>query len=223
MGNVNQKWRGLIFDVGDILYDATPWRRWLTNELSTNGIDISYSELVQCWEILLVHVYKGQQEYWSRFRELLSQFGLSDLKIVEIERLAKEKGMELSVNRIPMEGVTETLAKLHDRGVRLGALSDTESDCVAVRKNLAKLGIEQYFHAVVTSKDTGFVKPESDAYLAAIVSLGLEKNECAFVGHDYDELLGAKNIQLNSIAFNYEPNAVADVYIAQFSELLNYC
>ena len=107
--------------------------------------------------------------------------------------------------------------------MRLAALSDTESDCNAVRKNLAKLGIEQYFHAVVTSKDTGFVKPELDAYDAAIAALGLPKHECVFVGHDYDELFGAKNCQLSSIAFNYEPNAFADIYISQFSELLNYC
>ena len=211
--------QALIFDIGDVLFDASVWRRWLAARLESLGVDVTYGRLVERWEGLLVDVYRGRADYWQRFRELLQGFGLADEKLPPIERDARQKAIEVQVNRTTFEGVPETLAALQAGGIRLVALSDTESGEPQIREILRKLGIDRYFDAVVTSKDIGVCKPHPRAYQAAVAATGLAQDRCAFVGHDVDELEGARDVDLFSVAFNYHPAAPADAYIDRFTEL----
>jgi len=50
--------------------------------------------------------------------------------------------------------------------------------------------------------------------------MGLTPDECAFVGHDVDELDGAAAAGIMTIAYNYEPGVAADIHIDRFAELL---
>ncbi len=215
--------KALIFDVGDILYDASVWRKWLALELHSRGLDVTYTRLVEAWESLLVDVYKGNAEYWSRFRTLMQQFALPESELDEMEKTARQKGREVQVDRVPMPQVPETLSNLFRRGIRLCALSDTESGEAGIRKTLNQLGIESYFHAVVSSADIGHAKPEPAAFDYAIEKTGLPKFDCAFVAHDIDELQGAQAHDLYAIAYNYHPDAPADIYISDFSQLEDIC
>lgn len=211
----------LIFDVGDILFDATAWRRWLAEELSRRGNEVTYPELVHSWEGLLVDVYKGQADYWDAFAKLTLHFGVAQEDITEIVERAKQKGQAVQKDRSPMPQVPETLKQLHAAGIILVALSDTESGEKGVRRILDQLGIQQYFSAVAASFDIGHAKPEPEAFDYAIQATGVPKSQCGFVAHDIDELEGAQKHDLFAIGYNYHPAAPADVYIENFSELLN--
>lgn len=217
------RFKALIFDVGDILYDASVWRKWLAAELNTTfDKPVTYPQLVEAWEHQLVDVYKGNAEYWERFRVLMTQFGLSEEQVVQIEASAREKGQAVQVDRVPMPGVPETLKALSNNGVHLVALSDTESGEEGLRKTLKQLEIESYFHAVVSSFAIGHAKPEPEAFDFAISASGIPKDACAFVAHDIDELEGAQQHDLFAIGYNYHPDAPADAYIEHFSELLRF-
>jgi FMN phosphatase YigB (HAD superfamily) len=48
----------------------------------------------------------------------------------------------------------------------------------------------------------------------------LPADRVAFVGHDAEELAGAAALGMPTIAFNYDPDAQADVFIASFQQLL---
>ena len=220
MNNQILKPKALIFDVGDILYDASQWRRWLTTELNQLGIKLSYDQLVHDWERLLVAVYKGQAEYWDAFEDLLSSYHLNNLQKEPLKSAAQEKGKAVQVDRKPMPGVPETLRQLQSDGIKLVALSDSESGEAGIRKTLKQLDIEQYFDAVVSSFAIGHVKPEPEAFDFAIQQTGHDKSECGFVAHDIDELEGAQKHQLFAIGYNYHPNAPADVFIEDFPKLL---
>lgn len=213
------RFRAVIFDMGDILYDASEWRRWLTEELRRRGIDISYPELVEAWEALLVDVYRGKADYWSRFDRLLREVGVAPDRIDDLTRMAREKGEAVQVGREPMEGVPSTLATLRDAGVRLAVLSDNESGSAKIRELLDDLEIEGYFDAVLSSRDLGHVKPDPRAFEAAVDAVGVDVESCAFVAHDVDELEGAREAGLFAVAYNYTPGAPADLYLDHFSEL----
>lgn len=218
------RFEGLIFDMGDVFYDATPWRRWLTGRLQSLGVEITYDQLVEKWESLLVDVYCGHGDYWKRFDELLASVGL-DVKLARpLAADAWGKGKEVQVDRKCFDGVGETLARLKAEGVKLAVLSDTESSQEEARAGLRQLGIERYFDAVVTSRDIGYAKPAREAYQAAADALAVAPQRCGFVGHDAGELAGAKKHGLCSIAYNCDPAVAAtaaDVYIEQFSDLSN--
>ena len=212
--------KALIFDVGDILYDASLWRRWLAVELSQYGQTVTYDRLVETWERFLVPVYKAKQDYWEAFEGMLSEFGLDEKDHPTLIAKAKEKGQAVQVDRCPMPEVPETLATLKSAGIKLIALSDNESGEAGVRKTLKQLGIEKYFDAVVSSFSIGHVKPEPEAFDYAIEQSGVPKENCGFVAHDIDELEGAQKHNLFAIGYNYHPDAPADIFIENFGQLI---
>ena len=69
--------------------------------------------------------------------------------------------------------------------------------------------------------DIGTRKPDAQIYQAALNQLGLNADQAIFVGHRTSELVGAKSVGMQTIAFNYDQDAPADFYIEKFSDLLN--
>lgn len=212
--------KGLIFDNGDILFDASLWRRWLAEHLTSSGVPIGYEQLVPIWERHLVKVYQAEQDYWDAFNSMLSELGVPEEEHDDYKARAQSMGKQLQAQRKPMPKVPETLARLAEMGIRLAVLSDSESGESGVRRILDQLGVESHFDAVVSSFDIGVVKPEPAAFRAAADALGLELRDCAFVGHDVDELSGAQAVNLFAIGYNSDPRAPADVFIQDFDELI---
>lgn len=213
--------KGIIFDIGDILYDARVWRKWLTRELNSRGYNITYFKLIQRWEGFLVDVYKGNTSYWEHFILFLKSLGVPNREIGEIMFLAKNKGTEVQKERHLFNGVMFTLANLQKNNIRLTALSDSESSGKKIKSSLKKFDVDRFFCHIISSKDIGKIKPEPAAFKYAVEAMNLRVNECAFVGHDFDELDGAKAFGLFSIAFNNETEVPADMYLSEFKELNN--
>lgn len=213
------RFRGVIFDMGDVLYDATPWRRALAAALQREGVAVTYEQLVEAWEAQLVDVYRGRAAYWDRFEALMDGLGVSEARRAVVRDEARDRAASVQVGRAAFPGVAATLDRLRAAGVRLAVLSDTERRREAVERSLDELGLGGRFDAVVTSRDLGHVKPEPEAYRAAAQALGLPLEACAFVAHDVDELDGARAIGLFAVAFNHAPGAEADAYLDRFEDL----
>jgi putative hydrolase of the HAD superfamily len=210
--------KAVIFDMGDILYDASRWRRAMTARLREEGVSIDFPQFVRRWEGKLVEVYLGRREYWSALTELLGEL-LPDNPAVE-NVLAFGRQMAQNVERRePFPGVVETLPLLRHQGLKLAVLSDTEHGEGRIRGILNQLGVEAFFDAVVASCDIGHCKPAPEAFRAAADRLGVPLADCAFVGHDLDELSGAQAVGMFVIAYNFEPGVPADVYLQHFNEL----
>lgn len=216
----SSRFSAVVFDAGDVLYDATAWRRWLAERLKASGADVSYALLVERWEAQLVDVYTGRAPYWERFRRLVSDFGIPEEEHAAWEAEARAKGKSAQVNQRPFKDVRTTLQGLRARGFRLGVLSDTEQSADQVRQKLERFGLGGLFDAVVTSIDIGHVKPELEAYAAAADSVGVSRSQCAFVAHDVDELVGAQEAGMFAIAFNAAADVPCDVRIDAFSDLI---
>lgn len=214
------RYAAVIFDMGDIFFDATLWRRALVAHLQRVGVDIDYRELCRRWEEKLVDVYVGRRDYWEALGEFLGEIGVGEDVFAEVIGAARQKAAEVGVRRSLFDGVAETLTALKRAGVRLAVLSDTESREPRVRQVLTELGIEPCFDAVVASRDIGRVKPEAEAYAVALQRLDVAADQTLFVGHDADELDGAMAAGLSAAAYNYEPGVRANHFLRHFSELL---
>jgi putative hydrolase of the HAD superfamily len=212
-------YRAIIFDMGDIFFDATAWRRALTLRLQALGVKIDYPELCRRWEAKLVDVYLGHREYWEAFRDFLGERGLTADAVADVVAFSRQKAAEVE-HRTLFDGVAETLAGLKAKGLKLAVLSDTESSEARVCRRLAELGIDQHFDAVLTSVDIGHVKPQPEAFAAALARLQVPAAEAVFVGHDADELEGAMQNGITAVAYNHEDGVAADHYIEHFCDLL---
>ncbi|MEA1952538.1 MAG: HAD-IA family hydrolase [Planctomycetota bacterium] len=212
---------GLLFDMGDVLYDATAWRRWLIQLLRRFDLHLDYNTLFHSWDRnYLREVHRGERPLCEAFREFMDSIGLKKPQIDEIELACQARRHQLEREARPLPGVRATIGRLYESGLKLGVLSDSEYPGEELKERMQRFGLGGFFSAVVSSRDLGQTKPEPACYLRALKQMGATASESAFVGHDAGELAGARAVGMRTIAFNFDPEAQADVYIARFEELI---
>lgn len=81
----------------------------------------------------------------------------------------------------PVAGAREVPAALRRRGLRTGVLSNFDHRLPRI---LEGLGLASGFDAVVLPVETGLLKPDPGAFLAAATALGVPPSACACVGDD---------------------------------------
>lgn len=215
--------RGLMFDMGDVLYDATVWRRWLLQLLTRMGLHTTYRAFFHVWDTdFLDAVHRGEVDYQTAFTAFLRSAGLSRGQLDEVLAASQARKRELEANTRPMPGVLRTLTSLKTQGIVLSVLSDSESRSEQLSGVLEHLGLGGLFSTVVSSRDLGTTKPNPANYLKTLEAMGLPASDVAFVGHDAEELEGADAVGMRTFAYNYEPNVVADVYLDRFEQLLQH-
>jgi len=221
LGSLSRPARGLLFDMGDVLVDATLWRRWLLRVLSRLGLHTNYRSFYHIWDHdFLQDVHRGRREFSEAFGAFLLSAGLSPGQIDEVEAACQTRRSQWEQTARLLPGVKLALAKLHAAGVVMAVLSDSEYPATVLAERLQRLGVGEFFKAVVSSIDLERIKPDPVCYLTALEAMGLSADQVAFVGHDAEELAGAAGVGMSTIAFNYDPHAKADVFIARFEELL---
>jgi FMN phosphatase YigB (HAD superfamily) len=211
---------GLLFDVGDVLYDATMWRRWLLQLLSRLGLHTHYRAFYHVFEHeFLGSVYCGRRDYWDALRAFLLSAGLSRGQADEVIAAGYSRRRQLEEHIRPFPGVLATLAQLAAGGWQLAAICNAPWPAAQIREHLDQLGLASRFPIVLSSFDLGCTLPAAEAFDAALSAMQLAAADVAFVGHDTRELSGASSAGLKTIAFNYEPDAVADLLLERFDEL----
>ena len=206
--------------MGNVLYDDTVWRRWLLRVLGRLGLHTNYRSFFHVWEHdFLPDVYRGRREFCEAFGTFLLSAGLSPAQIDEVEAACQTRRNQWEATARLLPGVKSTLQKLHAAGMVMGVLSNSEHPATTLVERLQRLGVGGVFKAVVSSIDLERTKPDPVCYLSAARVMELPVDRVVFVGHDADELVGAKRVGMSTIAFNSDPQAKADVFLTRFDEL----
>lgn len=217
---LGQQIAGLLFDAGDVLYDATPGRRRLLRVLGQLGLHAQYPYFFRIWERnFLQDVYCGRRTYGEAFKAMLLSFGFSDPQIDEVAAATNIKRRTLEEPDRLLPGVRETLGRRELAGLSLGVLTNATMPSVEIERQLAALGLAGRFRWIFSSVDLGIALPRREAYTAAVEAMGLAPDQVAFVGHDSGELAGAAKAGLTTVALNHEHGAVASVYLENFHQL----
>jgi len=157
----------------------------------------------------------GPDEYWD---QVLLMHGLTS----EEERKALLARIDKNAdNVVAFPGGREALAGLKDRGFFLGIITDTMYPFERKMHWLEKVGVAEFIDRVTCSSVLGFHKPEPAIYLDALRQANLTPGEAVFVGHDANELEGARRAGMATIAVNYDPDATAGYYAQSLVDLLN--
>jgi HAD superfamily hydrolase (TIGR01509 family) len=212
--------RGFVFDMGDVLYDATVWRRWLLKLLGRIGVHTTYRCFFQVWDHeYLRDVHRGRRDFCEAFQSFLLSVGLTRAQIDEVEAACQARRRQLEASARPLPGVKATIARLRGAGVPMAVLSDSERRSCALVEQLNRFGLRDMFDAVLSSVELEETKPAAVCYLAALERIDLSPAEAAFVGHDAEELAGARAVGMQTVAFNFDSAAEADMYLARFEDL----
>lgn len=211
---------GLLLDSCNILYDATGWRRWLLQVLRRLGLHTHYRCLFHVWDKdYLRAVHRGQCDPCDALRLFLQALGLSRGQIEEVATTCQARRLRAEDENRLLPGVKKTLREIASAGIPLAVVSDTEHSSDVLRQRLEKMGLRDTLTAIVTSRDLGCTKPDPLCYQAALRAIGLQACQAAFVGHDGEELAGAAELGMQTIAFNPTDDLDADILLTRFVEL----
>jgi len=121
-------------------------------------------------------------------------FGLDDSTVRECVRIRSSFTRQALV---PREGAVETLEELQRRGFRRGLISVCSSD---VEELWDETDLAPHLDDVVLSCTVGLSKPDPRIYELACENLGVEPDECLFVGDGAnDELAGAERVGMRAV------------------------
>jgi putative hydrolase of the HAD superfamily len=97
------------------------------------------------------------------------------------------------------DGAWRVLARLRERGVKLGLITVCSEEVPAAWPESELAGL---FDAETFSSSCGLMKPEPEIYLATVRALGVEPGDALFVGDGAnDELAGAARVGLTPVLF----------------------
>jgi len=212
--------RGVLFDMCNVLYDDTVWRRWLLRLITQFGVQTTYRGFFHVWNRdHLEAVHRGRQSFGAALDTFLASVGLSRGQIEEVQAASQAQRRQIEETLRPLPCVRSTLARIVQRNYILGAICNSELPASGLHDRLKRFDMTPWFTTAVSSIDLGHTMPDAEGYCAALKAMGLSAEQTAFVGHDAGELAGAAALGMVTVAFNYDPDAQADVYLGRFEEL----
>ena len=212
--------RGILFDAAGVFYRRPePTRKYVANLLKGMGLptELSAEDRLR-QKALRSQANRGHlspDEYWD---QVLLMFGVA----APLERLALvDQINDYSDNVLPIPGGREALAGLKQRGFLLGIVTDTIYPLARKMRWLDRVEVAEFIDVIACSTVVGAHKPEPEMYLDALQQACLTPDESAFVGHDAEELDGARKAGMATVAVNHDPGTKADYYARSLVDLLN--
>lgn len=107
------------------------------------------------------------------------------------------KMQQVKMNLVLFDDVAPALTALKGRGLILGLISNIEQDMTGM---LRDLGLLSWLGIVVTSRDSGFNKPQPEIFQEALRRAGVQPSEAVYVGDQYQvDVIGAKGAGIKGI------------------------
>jgi putative hydrolase of the HAD superfamily len=172
--------KAVIFDLWDTLVDWPVDEAQALNRGLAARIGLSEAEFGQRWQ---AHYIVSQTQPLAT---LYRTIGVPE-EHVESHIAARHEFAREALR--PRAGAVETLVALRQRGIRLGLISMCSEDVPIIWPETQLAGL---FDAETFSATTGLKKPDAEIYLATASALGVDAEDCFFVGDGAnDELAGA--------------------------------
>jgi HAD superfamily hydrolase (TIGR01549 family) len=217
------KIKAVLYDLGDIFFEAHYWRLWNYEEArKLNCFDGVFAEFYDLYESFLVPVYQGKMEYEKCFADFIHHLKIPHPE--EFMQISFLKKKEFETGRVLFPGVRETLAVLFKAGIKNIVITDNELGEDEIKeKVIGRFGITPYLTGIVSSKSLGISKPDPTIYIKSMELYNLGNEDVLFVGHDKDEIEGANKVGIKTILFNnYLKKNIDSAYsIDNFSDILS--
>ena len=218
--------RALILDLDNTIIDFVRLKR--------NAIDSGLSSMAEAGMIFdkeeaqkrIMEIYEEKGwEYQEVFNDFILETnnGILDYKFLASGIVGYRRAKEVSL--VPYPQVTSTLFKLAKKGLKLGIVSDAPSREAWLR--LCYLNLHNVFDEVVTSTDTGKLKPAPEPFKEILKRLQVSADEALMIG-DWPErdMVGAAAVGMKSVFARYGDSfdtidSGADYVIDDFNEILD--
>ena len=238
--DTTKRYKAVFFDLGGTLRIALleePWMKHARRKMAEiAGSPVPYEEFYEMIEeryepyrkwALAENKESGDEELWCKWL-------LPDYDPVRVKQVCHELSFQYRQckgRRIVVDGGVEVIKGLHDRGYKLGIISNLIGEN-EVPDWLEEDGLDQYFDSVVLSSVCGLRKPCFEIYQLAAKEMGVELSECVSVADNIKrDIPGAKKAGVGcNIIFSspekkhpveYTDENRPDAVIEDFREILD--
>ena len=238
--DTTKRYKAVFFDLGGTLRIALLEEAWMRHArrkmAEIAGSPVPYEEFYQMIEeryepyrdwALRENKESGDEELWCKW--LLPDYDQARVKQVCHELSYQYR--QCKGRRIVVDGGVEVIKGLHERGYKLGIISNLIGEN-EVPDWLEEDGLDQYFDSVILSSVCGLRKPCFEIYQLAAKEMGVELSECVSVADNIKrDIPGAKKAGVGcNIIFSspekkhpveYTDENRPDAVIEDFREILN--
>ena len=192
-------------------------------------IDIEFERFIKIYEPINL-------EYWKKYREervtkevlrrgrLIDSFKMFNKKYTTliIDKLADAYIEELPLDNHLFDGtlhILDYLTKKYKLHIITNGFEEVQY------KKLKNSGIFHYFSTITTSEEIGLKKPNPIVFIKALEKASTSANHSVMIGDSFEaDILGAKNIGMETIFFNYRNEKIPNGYkiINFLSEIKSY-
>jgi phosphoglycolate phosphatase-like HAD superfamily hydrolase len=211
----------VFFDWNGVLYDDSAWRRWLLSLLTRVGLHTHYSAFFRVWDReFQPAVLTGECEFGEAMRQFLLASGLTRPQVEEVLASTRHKLRCFEQKIRPFPGVSATINQLIHGGVNLSIVSRWPCPRPEIEARLGRMGLSSRLTDLATATRSRFANDAGAYYRAVIENKQCRPADVAYVGRDPDDLAAVSRVGMLAIAFNYDADAVADLYLDQFDQLV---
>jgi putative hydrolase of the HAD superfamily len=130
---------------------------------------------------------------------------------------------QVKFERVLFDDVLPALEQLKQNGIILGLISNIDSDITPL---FDKLGLTPLLQVVVTSRDSGYHKPQPEIFKEAARQAGVKVDESMYIGDQYQiDVLGAKGAGMQGVLLDrngYFNEDTKELIIKDFYQLVDY-
>lgn len=218
--------KAVLFDLDNTLIDFLTFKKETAKAAAKAMVAEGFplSEVETYGKIFSVYDEKGI-EHQKTFHDVIKPLGLEINKAERIQQAAIVAYLKRKFEVLqPYPMVRPTLARLREKGLKLGIVTDAPRNKAWQRLVLCNLADE--FDPVVTHDDTLEFKPHPSPFQLAQSRLGLMPGACLFVGDNPErDIRGAKEAGMLTCLAKYGVvgkirGQAADYEIGRFSELI---
>jgi HAD superfamily hydrolase (TIGR01509 family) len=143
----------------------------------------------------------GVSSFEFYLTEVLTQLGVEDdgleARVANVSRRLKAPGQDFRLWSRVLPGVPDALAMLHDLGLRLVVVSNSDG---SVERGLDAAGLADRLSLVVDSEVVGFEKPDPRLFRHALESVGADPVTTVHVGDMYyQDVVGARAAGIDAV------------------------
>jgi putative hydrolase of the HAD superfamily len=182
--------KAVVFDLWDTLVEWPVREAETLKERLAGHVTVEADEFERRWR----DGYRASQT--GPLADAYRALGLPDEHVAE--HVAARHAFARRSLRL-REGARDVLARLRERGVRIGLITVCSEEVPAAWPETELAGL---FDAETFSSDCGLMKPEPEIYLRTLRALGVEPADALFVGDGAnDELGGAERVGMTPVLF----------------------
>lgn len=210
--------KGIFFDANGIIYHRLDsLSRYVADLMRLQGYapELTQSDVASLRQ-LEARASIGAVTHWDYWDERLHRHGVADAqqRRVLIRRILRQVHCV-----VPLPDVSVVFKTLKERGFLLGVISNTMYPLRWKTSWLRRAGVASFIDIISSSTEVHAAKPDAAIYLDALARAKMASSEAAFVGHDDEELVGARDVGMVTVAVrpdggtavNYEVRRLADV------------